>query len=82
MSTIPSLPCNRCPYEGPPVLRWREMDSGIAHLGAYCDNCGAYIKWVPQHTFDSPIGENNEAGPSIWAQHAPPRHPVASEQVQ
>jgi hypothetical protein len=29
--------------------QWREMADGRAHLGRYCQNCGAWLGWVPQH---------------------------------
>jgi len=30
-------------------LRWREMAHGRAHLGRYCQGCGAWLGWVPQN---------------------------------
>ena len=45
---MPNLPCNRCLYVGAPTLRWHQTSTGLAHLGAYCPECHAWIKWVPQ----------------------------------
>jgi hypothetical protein len=41
--------CPVCPWSGPvPVLRFREMENGNRHLGAFCRDCGRWIKWVKQ----------------------------------
>ncbi len=43
------LVCGKCGHKGSPRLRWKE-GRGVRHLGGYCENCGAWIRWLPQVT--------------------------------
>lgn len=45
-----------------PVLAWRYMADGRAHLGAYCSGCDRWIKWLPQT--------------AEWLSEAPPLSPA------
>ena len=45
-----------------PVLVWRYMAGGRAHLGAYCPRCDRWIKWLPQT--------------DEWLSEAPPLEPA------
>ena len=31
-----------------PILRWKYMRGGTAHLGGYCPTCGQWIRWLSQ----------------------------------
>lgn len=52
----------RCCGTIEPILRWRYMAGGRAHLGAYCPRCDRWIKWV-SHTEE-------------WLAKAPPLEPA------
>jgi hypothetical protein len=36
-----------CPHPAR-TFKWRLLDTGGAHLGAWCRACGRWITWVPQ----------------------------------
>ena len=45
-----------------PVLAWKYMADGRAHLGGYCPRCGKWIKWLSQN--------------AEWLAQAPPLSPA------
>ncbi len=48
--------CYHCGYDGAPKLRWKISNyvdphgKTLMHLGAYCQNCRRWIKWVGHHS--------------------------------
>ena len=44
---IKEMTCRRCGLIEVPKLGWKEAGD-FSHLGAYCAECGAWIKWVKQ----------------------------------
>ena len=41
------LVCRRCENLKVPIVRWHSGEN-VRHLGAYCADCGRWIKWLPQ----------------------------------
>ena len=44
---LPLMECRHCTAKWFPVVRWAP-GNGVSHMGAYCANCGLWLKWMPQ----------------------------------
>ncbi|MFZ5831262.1 MAG: hypothetical protein ACOY3P_14315 [Planctomycetota bacterium] len=44
------MKCPTCRDDLEPRLAWRPLRNGGYHLGAFCSECGRWLKWIDQRS--------------------------------